>query len=481
MSPGAASPPVPSPSRRPWLARLALDRPELRAWAMYDWANSAMFTVIVTAVYPVFFTDVVAAALAPEDRLRAHAAATTVSLAVGAVLGPVLGTLADVARLKKVLLAVFLALGAGSAAGMFLLGPGDVTAALWLFGLCNLGAVGSFVFYDALLPHVAREDEVDQLSTSAYALGYLGGGLCLLLAVALVYRPGWFGLPSGEGLDPAAKSLPARIGFVVVAVWWVVFSVPLFLRVSEPPLAVEPDEEAGRRPVRTAFVRLAETFRALRGYRQAFLMVVAFLIYNDGIGTIIRSATMIGRTRGIGSELMLGVVVLVQFVGVPFTVLFGRLAARFGPKRSILGGLAVYGVICALAYGLSTGAEFVALAVLVSMVQGGCQALSRSLFASLIPRYKSGEFFGLFSSLEKFAGVLGPMAVALIPSTGGAVLAILGFFVVGAGLLLAVDVEAGRRQARAEEARVRHVAGPACGPEGPDSGEPPETRPAGGG
>jgi UMF1 family MFS transporter len=410
--------------------------------------------VVVTAVFPVFFAEVVASGMEDDARRRVFNLATAVALLAGAVLGPILGALADVARLKKTLLAGFLALGVLSAAGMFLLGPGDVTLALWLFGLTNLGAVGSFVFYDALLPHIAAEDEVDQLSTSAYALGYLGGGLCLALVVLVVLHPAWFGLPAGEGLDPSAASLPARLGFLVVAVWWTVFALPLFFRVPEPPLAVEPDEEAGRAPVRTAFRRLSETFGELRGYRQAFMFLVAFLIYNDGIGSIIRNAVLFGEQQRIDARLMLAVVALVQFVGVPFSVLFGRLAARFGAKRSILGGLAVYVLVCGLAYGLDSAAEFVALAVLVGTVQGGCQALSRSLFSSLIPRHKSGEFFGLFSALEKFAGLAGPMLLVLIPSYGGGVLAILGMFLAGGALLLAVDVEAGRARARAAEAAL---------------------------
>jgi len=442
--------------RAPFLKRLALDRPEARAWALYDWANSAMYTVVVAAVFPVFFMRVVAAELDEDTAGRVFSGATTIALAIAAVGGPVLGAIADVARLKKTMLGLFVALGASASAAMFILGPGDVSLALWLFGLCNLGAVGSVVFYDALLPHVAREDEIDQLSTSAFALGYLGGGLCLVACLALIVSPETFGLPAGEGLSAAEASLPARISFVVVAIWWAVFSIPVLLRVQEPPLAVEPDEQAGRRPIRTAFQRLGETLRELRGYRQALLMMVAFLIYNDGITTIIRMAPVFAG-RAISGEVVMIAIVIAQFVGVPFTVLFGMLAGRIGPKRAILVGLTVYIGICLVAYGLDSSGEFLTLAVLVGMVQGGCQALSRSVFASLIPKYKSGEFFGLFSSFEKFAGVFGPLVFTISPSTDTAVLAIIGFFIIGGFLLTRVDLDEGRRRARAAEAVVTGV------------------------
>ena len=438
-----------------FLRRIALHRPEMRAWALYDWANSAMYTVIVAAVFPVFFVKVVAAGLDADEARRAYGGATTIALAIAAVGGPLLGAVADVARLKKVLLGISVAIGSLSAAGLFFLGEGDVTLGLWMFGLCNLGAVGSVVFYDALLPHVAREDEIDQLSTSAFALGYLGGGLCLVLCTLMITLPGSFGLPSGEDLTASQASLPARLSFLIVGVWWAVFSIPVLTRVREPELAVEPDETAGRRPIRTAFQRLGETFAELRGYRQAFLMMIAFLIYNDGVTTIIRMAAVVGSERGIEANLMIVAIALVQFVGVPFTLLFGGLAGRIGPKRAILIGLGVYVGICVVAARMASPTEFLVLAVLVGMVQGGCQALSRSVFASLIPKHKSGEFFGLFSALEKFAGVLGPLVFTLSPSTEVGVYALIGFFLIGGLLFTRVDLAAGRKHARAIEASLR--------------------------
>jgi UMF1 family MFS transporter len=209
-------------------------------------------------------------------------------------------------------------------------------------------------------------------------------------------------------------------------------------------------------PVRAAVNRLIETGRSLRLYRQAFVMLVAFLVYNDGIGTIMRMATRYGDEIGIDQKFMIGSIVLVQFVGIPFAFLFGALAGRIGAKRSIALGLVGYTAICIFGYFMKTGVHFLVLAVMVGMVQGGTQALSRSLFASLIPREKSGEFFGFFGVAEKFAGIFGPAVFGLINlatgSSRGSILSIIAFFVAGGFLLAQVDVAEGQRVARAEEA-----------------------------
>ena len=427
------------------LERLALHRPELRAWAMYDWANSALFTVVISAVFPVFYSKVLAAGLDADARRSTFGWATTFSLLVAAVISPLLGALADYARIKKKLFGAFVALGVLSTAGLFFLRPGDWERGRVLFGLANIGAAGSFVFYDSLLSHVARDDELDQLSSTAYAVGYLGGGLCLALCVWMIQQPALFGLATDD------KTLPVRVGFLVTALWWAGFSIPFFLRVSEPAVALEADEQRGMNPVRVAFTRLAETLRELRRWRAAFLMMIAFLVYNDGIGTVIRMATLFGEQNGIKSDTMLLAILVVQFVGIPCAILFGRLAARIGAKLAILVALCVYVGIAIVAYGMNTEREFWIMAVLVGTVQGGAQALSRSLFSSLVPKHKSAEFFGLFSTLEKFAGVIGPAVFSASASSGAAILSLIGFFAVGGAILACVDVKQGQTLAREAE------------------------------
>ncbi|MFW6193150.1 MAG: MFS transporter, partial [Gemmatimonadota bacterium] len=303
-------------------------------------------------------------------------------------------------------------------------------------------------------PHVAPEEELDRTATSAFALGYLGGGLLLALNLAWILRPAWFGMPE-DG------TLPTRLAFVSVAVWWALFSIPLLRNVDEPPRRVDPGEDPTARAAVVTLQRLKRTLGELRDYRHAFLLLLAFLLYNDGIVTIVRFATVYGTEIGIGQGALIGAIVMVQFVGVPFAFLFGALADRVGARRGILLGIAVYAGISVLGYFMETATHFFLLAGLVGMVQGGTQALSRSLFASMIPRHKSGEFFGFFGVLNKMAAIIGPAlftaAVTLTGSSRYAILSIIVLFVGGGALLLLVDVEEGRRVARKEEARARKV------------------------
>ena len=424
---------------------------------MYDWANSAFMVVIITAIFPIYFSAVAAADLAPETATLRFTVATTIGLAIIAALSPLLGTIADYAGAKKRLLGAFMLLGVAAVAMMFFIQRGDWLLAAVLFILANIGANGSFVFYDSLLPHVARPEEINRVSTAGYALGYLGSGLLLALNLAWIQKPEWFGLPHGPGISPADATLPTRLAFLSVAIWWVLFSIPLLRRVTEPPRLAGPRGRAGN-PLAASLRQLGKTFRELRGYRHAFLMLLAFLIYNDGIGTIIRMATIYGTEVGIGRGALIASILLVQFVGVPFAFLYGILADRIGQKQSIFLGLLVYAGISVLGYFMTTAMHFLILAFLVGMVQGGTQAISRSLFASMIPRQQSGEFFGFFAVFEKFAGVFGPAIIAAVISITGStrlsILSVIVFFVIGAWLLMKVDVVAGQHEARAAEAQL---------------------------
>jgi UMF1 family MFS transporter len=429
---------------------------------MYDWAASSMQTTVMVAVFPIYFVKVAGAGLAGGGATQRLATVNTIALVIIALASPVLGAVSDYGGNKKRFIAAFMAVGAAAVAGLFFVHTGDLTLGSWLFVLALIGVAGSFVFYEALLPHIARGGELDRVSTAGYALGYVGGGILLALNLAWIQKPAWFGLPAGPGLDESAATLPARLAFLSVAVWWLVFSIPLFRRVPEPPPRLEPDEQKGQSPVRMAFVRLAETFRELRGYRQAFLMLLAFLIYNDGIQTIIKMATAYGTELGIDQSALIGAILLVQFVGIPCSFLFGMLAGRIGAKRALFLGLLAYTAISILGYYMKTAAHFYVLAGLVGMVQGGTQALSRSLFASMVPQHKSGEFFGFFSVFEKFAGIFGPLifagTIAATGSSRNAILSVIGFFAVGAAILAFVDLDAGRREALAADAIARPAA-----------------------
>jgi len=423
---------------------------------MYDWANSAFMTTIIAAVFPIYYARVAASGLDSDVAQERYQLTTAIALVVIAALAPVLGALADFRAIKKRMLTVFALLGIVATAGMFFIESGDWALALVLFAAANVGAAGSIVFYDSLLPHVARPEEMDRLSTAGFGLGYVGGGLLLAVNLAWIMNPQWFGLPSGS-----SETLPTRLAFLSVAVWWFVFTIPLWRKISEPPRLLELDETTTQSPIATSLSRLRETWKDLRRYKHALLMLVAFLLFNDGIVTIIRMAVIYATTKEFDDGVLIGTILMVQFLGIPFAFLFGQLAPRFGTKRMILIGLSVYCGIGVFAFFMTSNVHFIALGVLVATVQGGTQGLSRSLFASLIPKHKSGEFFAFFAVGEKFAGIFGPLIFWLVTVLSGsaqnAVLSVIPFFLIGAILLWRVDVAEGRRVAQAADAQVRAV------------------------
>jgi len=409
---------------------------------MYDWANSGAQCTIVTAIFPLFFSTVAAATLAPSVATERFAWITTMGVAIAAVLGPTLGVLADYRALKKPLLGACVAIGSLSAAAMVFIDAGEWKLASFLFLVTNVALATSFVFYDALLPHIAAPDEMDRVSTSGYALGYIGGGLLLVANLAWILKPDFWGLSS--------QVAAIKLSFLSVAVWWVLFAIPLFRQVAEPPAATRGiPGNAGLSLLRQTWA----TFRDLRRHRQAFLLLIAFLLYNDGIQTMIKMAAVYGAEIGIGMNAQIAAFIVVQFVGIPFAFLFGALAGRIGAKQALYIAITVYIGIAIIGYSMTTTWEFFLLAVLVGMVQGGAQGLSRSLFARMIPADRSTEYFGFFSVFEKVAGILGPLvfgtAVALTGSSRPAVLVLVVFFVLGGAVLSRVDVAEGEREVRA--------------------------------
>ena len=423
------------------------------AWALYDWANSAFMTTVVAAVFPIYFAKVVAVGFTSAQAQGRFAGASALALLAVALVAPPLGGLADRTASRKRLLFLFAGIGSLACGGLFFAGEGDWVFALMCFGIGNFGAGASAVFYDALLPHIAPPDKVDRASTAGFALGYLGGGLLLALNLAWITQPTWFGLPSEGTLGP-------RLAFLSVALWWLFFTLPLMRRVPEPPALPRAASSLG---LRGPFAGVRETLAEIRRYPEAFKLLIAFLLYNDGILTIIRMATIFGAGLGLASGDMILALLLVQFVGIPCSFAFGAIAGRVGAKRAVIGALCVYCCVALLGYFMQTSWHFFALAALVALVQGGAQALSRSLFASLVPRQKSAEFFGFFAVGEKFAGVLGPTLFATVALTTGssrsAMLWVMSFFVIGGALLLRVDVAAGRATARKAELGLEAASG----------------------
>jgi UMF1 family MFS transporter len=484
----------------------------IRAWTMYDWANSAFATTILAAVLPIYYSQVAGATLPSAATATAYwSTGLSISLLITALLSPILGTISDVMRGKKPFLSAFVSLGVLATGLLILVDTGDWLLASILFIFGRIGFTAANVFYDALLPHVAREEDRDRVSTRGYAMGYLGGGILLAINVVMIqFLPGTWG---------------PRLSFLSVAIWWAVFSIPVFRQVPEPPSATA-TLASGEHVVSVSFKRLWGTFRDIRQYRELFKFLLAFLIYNDGIGTIIGVAAIYGAELGFGSTELVLALLLVQFVGIPFSLIFGRipskgtknrplflafvlynifalpaagiigarvlptsmtsnigfilgliiavelvglllafllgnplfsgLAEMLDTKRSVLLALLVYAVISIWGFFLNSVIEFWFLAWMVAIVQGGSQALSRSLYASMSPASKSGEFFGLFGIMEKFSAIFGPLifaaAVATFGSSRPAVLSIVAFFIVGGLLLITVNVEEGRSVAQAEDA-----------------------------
>jgi UMF1 family MFS transporter len=415
---------------------------------MYDWANSSFATTIMAAVLPVYFANVAAATLPDNLRSAYWAYTTTISLLIVSILGPVLGAMADYSGSKKRFLIYFMILGVTATALLYFVGKGDWGLACVLYIFAALGFSGSLVFYDSLLPHVAHPDEIDQVSSRGYAMGYLGGGLLLVINLAMIQ------FTQGE-----TSLLMTRLSFISVAVWWFVFTIPLWRWVPEPPRRLLTGEKVDS-PFSASFSRLAKTFRAIRKYRQLFKFLVAFWVYNNGIGTIIYMATIYGKELKFSDTTVIGTLVMVQFVAIPFAFLFGWLAKRLGTKRSIYLSLAIYTVIAIFGFFLAEAWQFWMLGAMVATVQGGSQALSRSLFGRMLPKSQSAEFYSFFGVSEKIAGAVGPLVFGLAAQfLGGArtgIISLIIFFIVGTGILTTVDEKDGMRVADAEEAALAH-------------------------
>ncbi len=414
---------------------------------MYDWGSSAFSTTAEAAVLPVYFGTIAASSLAPNQATAYWGYTNSLALLVAAVLAPILGSIADYTGSKKKLLAIFAGIGILATALMFTLNTGAWVFALVLFFFGSIGLGASYIFYDALLGHVAKEEDSDFVSSKGYAMGYLGGGILLAINIAMI----WF-------LE--TNNLGYRLSLLSVALWWGVFTIPLMRHVPEPP-ANKTGIQAGLNPVKASFSRLAMTFKEIRKYRELFKFLIAFWLYNDGIGTIIKMATIYGAEIGIGTLDLVGALLLTQFVGIPFSLLFGKFSKRVGTKRSVMIGLGWYALLTVAGYFMSEAWHFWALAFSVGMVQGGTQALSRSLYSQMAPKARSAEFFGFYDVSSKFAGIVGPFLFAVVSQIAGqsrlSIVALIIFFIGGIILLTRVDETEGIRVANVENARAARL------------------------
>lgn len=406
--------------------RLGLGR-EAWAWASYDFANSVFATTVIAGFFPVFLDQYWRGGMSHGQVFALLAWVNAAVAIVIAVSAPVLGAVADCGAHRKRFLGVFLVLGVAASALLALPGSGAPIWALVLFGVGSLGYVGGNVFYDALLPHVAKNSQLDRVSALGYAVGYVGGGLLLLLNVLMVQKPHWFGL--------ADMSAAVRASFVTVAVWWGLFSLFLFFGVRE-----RGGTETGR-----ALVAGLAQFRAILLRLRTMPVLLGFLVvywlYIDGVNSVFKLAVGFGLAIGLPSSGLLIALLVTQFVAFPAALFFGWMGERIGPRLAISIGLVVYIAVVTYAAFMAHPWQFFLLAIMVGLVQGGVQSLSRSLYARLIPREESAAFFGFYGLMGKFSAVIGPLIVAVVQTWTGnphlAIVAIGVLFIAGlAGLWL---------------------------------------------
>ncbi len=417
-----------------------------RGWCLYDWANSAFATSVVSAILPVYFARTAARSMAPHEATALWGYASAAALALTAVLSPVVGALADQTRRRKPMLFACMLLGVIGTLGLAFTPAGEWRGLLLAFGIAFIAFATGNVLYDSLLPSVATPAEMHRVSARGFAWGYIGGGVLLALNLAMITLPQRFGL--------ADAGSATRAAFATVAAWWLAFSLPLFRDVPEP------EAERSGVPMRqlpaAVIGQLSGTIRGLREHPDLLRFLIAFWLYSDGIGTIIKMATIYGVEVGLGDKDLMGALLMVQILAAPASIAFGRLAAPLGPRGTVLLGIGGYTVISVFAFFLRSPWQFWTLAALVALFQGGTQALSRSMFASLVPRERSGEMFGFYSVSEKLAGVAGPILFGVVTQLthGGrlATLTLLPLFIGGAWLLSTVNLERGQRAAGSSQA-----------------------------
>lgn len=313
-------------------------RRRIRAWTLYDWANSAFVTTVMAAILPTYYSAVAGATLPSRAVATQYwSVGLSVSLFIAAIMSPILGTVSDVVRGKKTFLAIFTGVGVVATALLVLVGTGDWLLASLLAVLGRVGLNGAISFYDSLLPHVARPEDRDSVSARGYAIGYLGGGLLLAINVGMIQFLG------GEW--------GARWSFVTVAIWWAVFSIPLFRTIPEPPAATE-KLKPGETVLGVSLKRIVETVKDIRHYGELFKFLVAFLIYNDAIGTIISVAVIYGAELGFGTIELVLALLLVQFAGIPFALIFGRLPSQQEKRRPYYLAFIVFNLVALPLVGL---------------------------------------------------------------------------------------------------------------------------------
>ncbi len=413
------------------------------AWALYDWANSAFATTVMVAFFPVFFKQTLAAGMTPTDSTIWLSNANGISSLVLALTAPWLGALADKGSAHIRMLAIFTAIGVLPTALLAFVGTADTLTGLTLFVIASVGFWGGLIFYDSMLIRVAPAGRIDSVSGFGYSLGYLGGGLLLVVNVLMYQKPQWFGLASAEQA--------IRASFVTVAVWWFVFAIPLLRQRGVVPTG---PSIGLARAAREGFAELLRTFREVRKFRPVILFLLAYWMYIDGVNTIMKMAVDYGLALGFPASSLITSILMIQFIGFPMTLLFGWLGDRISPLLGIFVAIVVYTAVTFYAVQMTSVAEFYVMGAAIGCVQGAIQAMSRSYYSRLIPPDRASEFFGFYNMMGKFASVLGPFLMAATAAITGnnrsAILSVAILFVGGA-IMLGVQARSTRAAPRAAQ------------------------------
>ncbi|MDC0036991.1 MFS transporter [bacterium] len=371
------------------------------SWALYDWANSAFSTTVIAGFFPIFFKQYWHVDTDPIISTAHLGVANAIAGAIVACSAPLLGAMADYSGQKKRFLTLFMILGAGSTLSFAIIHQGQWMWAMGAFVVASIGFMSANVFYDAMLVDVAEPESRHQTSSWGYALGYLGGGLLLGVQIVLLQNPEWIGAQSSTDI--------VKLSFIMVGLWWAVFSIPLLITYKDKARQMAPGFIC---LVKQSWTQLVTTFKTLRHYRPACLFLVAYWCYIDGVHSVIRMAVDYGLSIGFTSQSMIGALLLVQFIAFPATLVFGKLSTKIGVKPCLYIGIIIYIIVICWAATVTSALAFYGCAVLIACGQGGIQALSRSYFATLVPAEKITEAFGFYNVVGKFSVIIGPLLLS---------------------------------------------------------------------
>lgn len=404
---------------------------EEKSWVFYDWANSAYSIIITTAVFPLFYKAAATKAGVSLSNSTAYLGYTiAIATFILAMLSPILGTIADYQGFKKRFFTFFFLVGTTSTALLAFI-PSDLWILLLVFyTIAAVGFAGANVFYDAFLVDITTEDRMNRVSARGMGLGYIGSTIPFIISIAIIV------LAQG-GLIPTSTTIASKIAFLITALWWGLFTIPMLKNVKQKYyIEREPN------PVVNSFKRLRHTLKEIKTYRALFLFLVAYFFYIDGVGTVITMSTAYGSDLGISTTNLLIILFVTQVVAAPFAILYGKLAERFTEKKMLYVGIIVYMIVSIYAYFLQTTFDFWVLAMLVATSQGGIQALSRSYYAKLVPKEKANEFFGFYNIFGKFASIIGPLLLGvtaqLTGNSSNGVFSLIILFIIGIVILARV-------------------------------------------